>query len=101
MTEHEHDTATATEPPPRIEEYEFEQDGRTAILRYAPEDSSWSIFTPEGIFIAALTRNDGDGSPFRVEGYRTGPVADEMIAEDPDWRVLVLRVLDAAEHFEP
>lgn len=100
MTSEPDDTATLV--PPRTDEHLFEKNGRTAVLRYTPEDSMWNVFTPDGVFVASLTRSEADGRAwFTLEGHRTGPVADELIVTDPDWTALVLSALDAADHFEP
>lgn len=96
------DTDTNLDTPPYSEEHPFERDGRTAVLRYTPEDSTWNVFTPDGVYVAALTRLPAEkGSGFLVDGRRTGPTSDGIAVADSDWAALVVRALEAADRFEP
>lgn len=91
---------TGTPAPPRTEEYLFEEEGQSAVLRFTPEDEAWNIFTPDGVFVASFTRTGSEDGMFELESHRTGPVDENFIATDRHWPALVVRALVAAEGYE-
>lgn len=93
--------AQNTPQPPRTTEHHFEQEGKSAVIRFTPEDAAWNIFTPDGVYVASFTRKDGEGDDtFELESHRTGPTDEDLVVADTHWPSLVIRALVEAESYE-